>query len=120
MAGATTGAQARTNLVELVSGAERASETARASVVGAGVPDVDGGEAAAASFVAVLTGTRDAYAQAKSDLLALSTSDEAAFYDGVIAVMERLNAQYATSSADLSEVSSLELRQAFDGLPACR
>jgi hypothetical protein len=74
----------------------------------------------ARSFVSALTGTRDAYAQARTELMALPIADEAAFYDGVVAVMARLDAAYRGSAVDLSAVSSPELQQAFDGLPACR
>jgi hypothetical protein len=120
MADATTSTQTRDKLVALATGAESASETARARVAGAGVPDVDGGDAVARSFVSALTGTRDAYAQARTDLMALPTADEAAFYDGVVVVMARLDEAYRGSAVDLSAVSSPELKQAFDGLPACR
>jgi hypothetical protein len=120
MAKATTPAQAQASLVELVSGAETASETARLAVVAAGVPDVDGGSAVASSFVASLAGTRDAYARAKTDLQALPTGNEDAFYDGVSTVLSRLNDEYQASAVDTTRLDSPELRQAFDGNSACR
>jgi hypothetical protein len=120
MAQATTAAETRDNLVELVTGAETASEAARVAVAAAGVPDVDGGQAVATSFVSALRGTRDAYAKARTDLLALDPSDEARFYDGVQAVLARLNADYQASAVDTGALSSPELREAFDGLESCR
>ena len=120
MATATTSTQTRDGLVTLVSGGESASETARAAVVAAGVPDVDGGDQVAQRFIASLTGTRDAYARAKKDLQALPTADDAAFYDGVTAVMSRLNDEYRASAVDTTNLDSPELRLAFDGTPSCR
>jgi len=120
MANATTPAQTQSSLVALVGGAEAASETARAAVAAAGVPDVTGGPAVASSFVTSLTGTRDAYAKARTDLQALSTADEKAFYDGVSAIMERLNAQYQASAVDTGALDSPELRTAFEGNASCR
>jgi hypothetical protein len=120
MATATTGAQTRENLMTLFSGARQASETARATIAAAGVPDVDGGEAAAQGFEATLAGTRDAYAQAEADLAALATSDDAAFYDGVTAVLTRLTDQYEGSGIALAGLDSPELKQAFDGIAECR
>lgn len=120
MASATTSTQTKDSLVTLVGGGESASETARAAVVAAGVPDVAGGDQVAQRFIAALTGTRDAYAQAKKDLLALPTADDGAFYDGVTAVMSRLNDEYRASAVDTTNLDSPELRQAFDGTASCR
>ena len=120
MATATTSAQTRANLIALVSGARQASETARAAIAAAGVPDVAGGEEVARGFEASLAGTRDAYAQAEADLAALPTSDENAFYDGVAAVMTRLTDRYDRNGLSLEGLDSPELKQAFDGLAECR
>jgi hypothetical protein len=120
MASATTSTQTRDSLVALVSGGESASETARAAVEAAGVPDVDGGDQVAQRFVESLTGTRDAYARAKRDLEALSTADDTAFYDGVTAVMSRLDDEYRASAVDTTNLDSPELRQAFEGAASCR
>jgi hypothetical protein len=120
LATATTPTQTRDGLVTLVGGGEAASETARVAVTAAGVPDVDGGEAVAQSFVTALTGTRDAYAQARVDLQALPTDDADAFYDGVTAVLARLNDEYQASAVDTAALNSPDLRQAFDGTPSCR
>src|ERR1700754_2378701 len=46
---ATTPAQAKENLVQMLGGAEQASERARAQIAAAGVPDVDDGERIATS-----------------------------------------------------------------------
>ena len=120
MATATTSEQTRENLLQLLSGARQASETARATIAAAGVPDVEGGEAVAHGFEASLAGTRDAYAQAEADLAALPTTDDTTFYDGVTAVLSRLTDQYGDSGIDLAGLDSPELRQAFDGIDECR
>jgi hypothetical protein len=120
MATATTSEQTRENLMRLFGGARQASETARAAVEAAGVPDVEGGEAVAHGFEASLAGTRDAYAQAEADLAALPIMDDTAFYDGVTAVLTRLTDQYQGSGIDLAGLDSPELRQAFDGIDECR
>jgi hypothetical protein len=120
MAGATTSAQTRDNLIALVGGARQASERARAAIAAAGVPDVEGGDAVAHGFEASLAGTRDAYAQAEADLAALPTTDDTAFYDGVSAVLTRLTDQYGAHGVDLAGLDSPELRQAFDGVAECR
>ncbi len=74
----------------------------------------------AEGFEATLAGTRDAYAQAEADLAALPTSDDAAFYDGVTAVLTRLTDQYEGNGIDVAGLDSPELRQAFDGIDECR
>ncbi len=112
--------QTRANLVDLVADSREATEAARAAVAAAGLPDVPGGEEVARRFEEVLVKTRDAYAAAESDLLALPGDDETAFYDGVIAVMGRLSDEYERAGAELSNLDSPELRAAFDRAPECR
>lgn len=119
MATATTSAETRENLSALLSGARQASETARAAVAAAGVPDVEGGEAVAREFEATLAGTRDAYAAAEAELAALPTLDDVLFYDSVEALLARLTNEYGSAGATLSTLSSPELKQAFDGTAAC-
>jgi hypothetical protein len=119
MSSATTVAETRDHLIALFSGARAASETARAAVAAAGVPDVEGGQEVADGFQATLASTRDAYAMAEADLAALATSDEKVFYDGVAVVLTRLTDQY-TGGVDLSQLNSPELKQAFDGIAECQ
>jgi hypothetical protein len=120
MATATTTAQTKDNLVALVSGARQATETARAAIVAAGTPDVDGGASVAQGFDAALAGTRDAYAKAEADLAALPAADSATFYDGVADILTRLTEQYQNSGINLADLDSVELQQAFDGIAECR
>ncbi len=120
MATATTTAQTKENLIALVSGAGDASETARAAIAAAGIPDVDGGAGVAQGFEAALAGTRDAYATAETDLAALPVTDSTAFYDGVAQILTRLTEQYHSSGIDVSKLDSVELKQAFDGITECR
>jgi hypothetical protein len=117
---AATPDQARAGLLTLLEGAESATESARAAVAGAGTPDVDGGDEVARRFVAALSGSRDAYAGARSELRALSTQDEKAFYDGVVAVLGRLNEAYARSAVDTTQLDSTALREAFARADQCR
>jgi hypothetical protein len=120
MDAATTPRQAKENLVRLLGGAERASEAARAQVSAAGVPDVDGGEAVANSFVESLGTARDAYGKARTTVEGLSTGDAKAFYDGVIAAMATLTEEYGKSALDTGKLRSPELQRAFDEVPECR
>ena len=120
MSTASTPAQTRDNLLELLSGAETVSESARSAVAAAGTPDVDGGDEVARRFKASLEGTRDAYARARGDLQALPTDDAEGFYDGVVVVMTRLTEEYAKSGVDTTTLDSPELREAFEGVDQCR
>lgn len=120
MATATTSAQTRENIMVLLNGARQASETARAAIAAAGVPDVDGGDEVARGFEASLAGTRDAYAQAEAELAVLPIADDVAFYDGVEALLTRLTDQYKGNAVDLARLDSPQLRQAFDGNASCR
>jgi hypothetical protein len=120
VAAATTPAQTRDGLVELLSGAQTASETARAAVVAAGTPDVDGGADVANRIAASLAGTRDAYAKAKADLLALPTDDPTSFYRRVATIMDTLQREYAASAVDTNQLNSVELSDAFDKVDRCR
>lgn len=118
MTAKTTPAQAKENLVRLLDGAQRASETARALVERAGVPDVEEGAAVAAGFVGSLAGVRDAYGKAKRTIEGLATGSS--FYDGVGAAVETLNKEYDASALDTSKLNSPELARAFDEVPECR
>ena len=120
MAQTTTVEQTRQNLIDLVTDARDATETARAAVVAAGVPDVDGGAEVAQSFADSLARTRDAYAQAETDLRALSGDDEKTFYDGVVAVLDRLTTAYQQAGDSLSTLNSPKLQAAFDSAPECQ
>lgn len=120
MLSATSTTETLSYLDGLLGGAASASEAARVRVAAAGVPDVDGGAAVAASFVASLTGARDAYAQARADLKALPMSDDTQFYDGVVRIMSALNEQYESTAVDPATLNSPALKQAFEGSAACR
>lgn len=119
MTAKTTPAQAKENLVRLLGGAQTASETARAKVVRAGVPDVDGGDKVASGFVRSLSAIRDAYGKARDGVERLDADPADAFYDGVAAVLATLNDEYGRSALDTSKLSSPGLRKAFDEVPEC-
>jgi hypothetical protein len=116
---ATTPQQAKDNLVRMLEGARDASEKARARVAGAGVPEVDGGEAVAAGVTGSLAKVRDAYGRAGEAMRALPTEDATAFYDGVGNVMATLQREYDASALDTSSLRSTELQQAFGEVPEC-
>ena len=120
MAATRTPADTRTHILALLSGAEKATEKARAEVAAAGVPDVDGGAVIEKRFVAALVAVRNAYQQAETTIGALPTADAGTFYDGVGAAMTKLNADYAKSGVDTSQLASTELQADFDKVPACR
>jgi len=111
---------AKKSLVELLTGAEAASEQARAKVAAAGQPDAANGRRVAAEFAESLERTRDAYGRARSAVAGLASTDAKAFYDGVAAVFAQLTRDYAASAPDPKKISSTELREAFDQVPACR
>ena len=116
----TTPGQAKENLTRLFSGAQDASERARAGVAQAGVPDVDNGKQIAAGFTGALAGLRDAYGRAASGIEGLTTTPAKVFYEQVEKVVDKLNADYSASSLDTSKLNSPELKQAFDEVPECR
>jgi hypothetical protein len=116
----TTPSQAKENLMTLFGGARDASERARAGVAGAGVPDVSGGKQIAAGFLGSLAGLRDAYGRARDGVGALATTPADGFYDHVGQVVDRLTKDYQASSLDTSNLTSPELKQAFDEVPECR
>lgn len=119
MAAATTPAQAQENLVRLFDGARQASEDARARVVAAGVPQVDGGPEVAAEVSASLAATGDAYGRAGDTIAALPTGDPELFYQGVAEALATLRSEYADSALDTTELESPELVRAFDEVPQC-
>ena len=112
--------QAKSGLVELLGGAEAASEQARAAVAAAGAPDADNGRRVADEFTESLRRTRDAYGRAKTTVAGLPTTDPKPFYDAVATAFGQLNAEYGASTIDLDNVSSPQLKKAFDEVPACR
>jgi hypothetical protein len=120
MTAKTTPAQAQENLVRLMGGAERATETARSAVEAAGAPDVTGGAAVHQGFLASLTAVRDAYGKARRTIEELDTSAAGPFYDAVEAAVEVLHREYDAGALDTSELASVELQQAFDEVPECR
>ncbi len=120
MSSSTTPAMAKQHLVELLAGAQAASETARAKVAAAGVPEVDGGDRIAARFTDSLRAARDAYAHAKATIEALDTADATVFNRSVAAAFAKLNQEYAGSALDTSNVGSVDLQKAFAEVPECR
>jgi hypothetical protein len=120
MDAATTPGQAKENLNRLFVGAQDASETARAGVVKAGVPDVDNGKQIAAGFTGALASMRDAYGRAATGIEGLATAPAKTFYSEVAKVVAQLNSDYEKSSLDTSKLNSKELEQAFDEVPECR
>lgn len=120
MDAATTPVQAKEHLVRLLTGAEKASETARDRVARAGVPDVTEGEEVAAGFVASLAATRDAYGKARTTVERLAVGDATAFYAAVEVAMKTLTEEYGRSALDTTKVRSVELKRAFAEVPECR
>lgn len=117
---ATNPQQTKTTLLDLLGGAERASEAARVKVEKAGVPDVDDGAKLAGEFVSALARARDAYGRARTGMARLDTADAKTFYDGVVAVMNQLNTDYGRSGVNTDKLSSPDLQEAFDAAPECR
>jgi hypothetical protein len=111
--------QTRDSLVRLLSGAQQASEQARAKVAAAGYPDVKDGQAIAARFVTALANVRDAYAKAQHSIEALPMGDSKTFYDGVETALTTLNGDYAAAGVNTTTLASADLRKDFDEVPAC-
>jgi hypothetical protein len=121
MTAQTTPAQAQENLVRLLAGAEAATETARARVAQAGVPDTDRGDQVAGGFIDSLGAVRDAYGRAEEGIAGLDSSGPPeTFYDGVEEVLATLTEEYQRSALDTSSLDSAELNRAFDEVPECR
>ena len=118
MDGAANAEQAKAGLLELLGGAERASEQARAKVAAAGLPDAVQGKRTATEFTDTLRRTRDAYGKAKTTVSNLPTVDQKAFYDAVGAAFGQLDRDYG--EVNLDRVNSPELQKAFDEVPACK
>ncbi|MFI5905883.1 hypothetical protein [Dactylosporangium sp. NPDC051541] len=115
---ATTPAQSKTNIVDLLAGAEASSERARAGVSGAGVPAVEDGPKVAEQFAASLTKARDAYGNAKRTVSGLPT--DKSFYPEVKKAFTTLNDEYGRSAIDPAHVGPEDLQKAFDEVPECR
>ncbi|MFD0557159.1 hypothetical protein FB566_2415 [Stackebrandtia endophytica] len=109
---------AKAELLELLSGAAMASQTALDSVIAAGVPDVAEGREVADRFADSLAGTRDAYQAAHDDLSALDPQDPG-FYEEVARVMTELVDAYG-SVPQVAELNSVELSEAFASVPECQ
>ncbi|MEV6931663.1 hypothetical protein AB0M46_45215 [Dactylosporangium sp. NPDC051485] len=110
----------KANIVDLLSGAETASEKARSGVEAAGVPRVQDGKKVAEQFTASLTKARDAYGNAKRTVSDLPTADGKTFYGKVTAAFTTLKNEYERSAIDPAHVGPAELQQAFDEVPECR
>jgi hypothetical protein len=63
---------------------------------------------------------RDAYGRARAGIEGLATSPTKTFYSQVATVVDKLNAEYAQSELDTSNLESKELKHAFDEVPECR
>ncbi|MGH8791418.1 MAG: hypothetical protein ACRDXX_02060, partial [Stackebrandtia sp.] len=109
---------AQQELLNLLSGAAQASETARAKVAEAGTPDIADGDVIAQRFADSLEATRDAYRGAHDELEALDASKDD-FYDDVQQVMDDLAVEYA-QIPQVAELTSEELQDAFAATPECQ
>jgi hypothetical protein len=119
MGTAKTPEETKTNLVTLLTGAERSSEDARKKVADAGVPPVPEGQKIADRFTASLAKARDAYGRARESVDALPTGDAKRFYDGVKTAFTKLGDEYAASAIDTRDIGSTELQRAFDETAEC-
>ncbi|WP_432983809.1 hypothetical protein [Dactylosporangium sp. CA-233914] len=117
---ARTPAATKTNIVDLLAGAESASEKARAGVEGAGIPRVDDGGKVAEQFTASLSKARDAYGNAKRAISALPTDNAKTFYGEVGKAFTTLKDEYERSAIDPAHVGPADLQKAFDEVPECR
>ncbi|MFF5230584.1 hypothetical protein [Dactylosporangium sp. NPDC000521] len=117
---ATTAAQTKTNIVDLLAGAETASEKARAGISGAGVPAVSGGDKVAQQFTGSLAKARDAYGNAKRSVQGLPTADAKSFYTSVGSAFAVLKEEYEQSALDPQHVKQKDLQKAFNEVPECR
>ena len=117
---ATTPPQIKTNIVELLTGAESASEQARAGVQGAGVPAVDDGKGVAEQFTASLSKARDAYGTARRTVAGLPTEDAKTFYARMGDAFAVLKSDYDRSAIDPARVGPPALQEAFEEVPECR
>jgi hypothetical protein len=117
---AKTASQTKSNIVDLLRGAESASEKARLGVVAAGVPDVSGGTGVSQQFIASLSKARDAYGNAKRSVEALQPADAKAFYTAVGSTFAVLKEEYEQSAIDPKHVGPKELQKAFNEVPECR
>jgi hypothetical protein len=117
---AKTPAQTKTNIVDLLAGAESASEKARAGVDGAGVPRVDDGKKVAEQFTASLSKARDAYGNAKRTVAGLPTDNGKTFYADITKAFSTLKDDYERSAIDPAHVGPADLQKAFDEVPECR
>jgi len=120
MSGADTPATTRQGLVELLDGAQSASEAGRVKVLEAGIPEVEGGERIVSRFTDSLRTARDAYRNAKDTVQALDTTDAMAFNRSVAAAFAKLNQEYAQSALDTRNVDSIDLQRAFAEVAECR
>jgi hypothetical protein len=117
---AKTASQTKHNIVDLLRGAESASEKARLGVLAAGVPDVSDGAKVAEQFNASLAKARDAYGHAKGSIEALQAVEEKAFYTAVQSAFAVLKEEYEQSAIDPKHVGPKELQKAFNEVPECR
>lgn len=115
-----TPSQTKQSLTQLLAGAERASERARARIAGAGVPDVAGGRATADRFVAALTRARNAYGHTRATIAGLDAAAAKPFYDAVEQAFKQLGDEYSGSVLDFNSVAPAALHQAFDEVSECR
>jgi hypothetical protein len=88
-------------------------------VEAAGVPDVDGGQAAADTVLAALRDSRDVFVDARDRVQGLSTADPAAF----AAELETLGTDIQTSMSgigdELDQFDASELEEASQDVPEC-
>ena len=120
MDSANNAEQAKVGLLELLGGAENASEQARSKVAAAGEPDAENGKGAAKEFTDTLRRTRDAYGKAKAAVTGLPTGNSKNFYDGVSVAFKELEKEYNDGALDLDKVKSKELQKAFREVEACK
>jgi hypothetical protein len=106
--------------VTLFGGMADATDSALVKVRKAGVPDVKDGEKVADQFVRALTAARDSFATGKRAVEKLSTADQAAFYDGVVAAGDVMSKQNSKAGQAFGDLKSPELDKAFNEVPECR
>lgn len=113
-------AQAKTELVSFLDGLAGDTDTLISTVEGAGTPDVDGGEDAAAAMSESFNNVKTIFEQARDTVSNLSTDNAKEFGQALQDLGTSLQDASDGATSSLDNISSPELETAFSESQACQ
>lgn len=111
--------EAKTAVTDFFSAIVASTDTMATAIKDAGVPDVDGGEEAAAALNETFTNVKTLFTDAQTKIEGMSTDDQAAFGAALTEVGTSMSDASSQATSGLSSITNADLNEAFSTNETC-